>query len=175
MLFGRAVRAIHAVGLGGMGLGPLALHLAGRGWIVLLPYMLALVAGTAPLQAQTPPPPKRTKLTASAGLVVTLSVIAAGQVVGPAEVGHRCRGSLRVAARKRGLSRRPAFRYSVRRRFSPRRLPPERPLVRRHPLRPAERQDGRVFFRRTYVGLVHGSTYPLSAPVVTGWLVTCGL
>lgn len=31
--------------------------------------MLALVAGTAPLQAQTPAPPRRTKLTASAGLV----------------------------------------------------------------------------------------------------------
>ena len=30
---------------------------------------LAILAGSAPLSAQTPPPPKRTRLTASAGLV----------------------------------------------------------------------------------------------------------
>ncbi len=34
LLFGRAVRRIHAVGVGGMGLGPLAIYLAARGWNV---------------------------------------------------------------------------------------------------------------------------------------------
>lgn len=33
-LFGRAVRAVHCVGVGGMGLGPLAVHLAGLGFAV---------------------------------------------------------------------------------------------------------------------------------------------
>ncbi len=33
-LFGRTVRRIHAVGVGGMGLGPLAIYLAARGWRV---------------------------------------------------------------------------------------------------------------------------------------------
>ena len=32
LLFGRSVRAIHAVGVGGMGLGPLSIYLAKRGW-----------------------------------------------------------------------------------------------------------------------------------------------
>lgn len=34
LLFGRPVRRIHAVGVGGMGLGPLAIYLAGRGFEV---------------------------------------------------------------------------------------------------------------------------------------------
>jgi UDP-N-acetylmuramate--alanine ligase len=33
-LFGRSLRALHCVGVGGMGLGPLAIHLAGRGFRV---------------------------------------------------------------------------------------------------------------------------------------------
>ncbi|WP_221030973.1 UDP-N-acetylmuramate dehydrogenase [Actomonas aquatica] len=33
-LFGRSVRRVHAVGVGGMGLGPLVVFLAGRGWSV---------------------------------------------------------------------------------------------------------------------------------------------
>ncbi len=34
LLFGRVVRRIHAVGVGGMGLGPLAIYLSRRGWQV---------------------------------------------------------------------------------------------------------------------------------------------
>ncbi len=34
LLFGRSVRHLHAVGVGGMGLGPLAIYLAARGWSV---------------------------------------------------------------------------------------------------------------------------------------------
>ncbi len=33
-LFGKSVRHIHAVGVGGMGLGPLAIYLVARGWRV---------------------------------------------------------------------------------------------------------------------------------------------
>jgi UDP-N-acetylmuramate--L-alanine ligase/UDP-N-acetylenolpyruvoylglucosamine reductase len=34
MLFGQTVTALHCVGIGGMGLGPLAIYLAGRGFVV---------------------------------------------------------------------------------------------------------------------------------------------
>ncbi len=75
-LFGRSVRHLHAIGVGGMGLGPLAIHAAGLGFTVsggddaLTPAMAAHLAraGVAVTPADALP--------ASAELVVVSSAIA---------------------------------------------------------------------------------------------------
>ncbi len=86
MLFGHAVRRIHAVGIGGMGLGPLAIYLAGAGFTVtgeddgLTAEMRGLLESAGVAIGALP---------AACDLVVASSAIAAGH---PARVAAATRG-----------------------------------------------------------------------------------